>query len=76
MAGDMSLPELQRLVESHDRRFNDYVRKSEHDIVVRNIEGDLADIKDSQRWMQRLLVGNFLTLVVALILFLVERSGG
>lgn len=74
MAGDMTLAELQRLVESHDRRFNDYVRKAEHELVVRNIEGDVADIKDSQKWMVRLLAANFLVVIIALVLFLVERT--
>lgn len=70
----MTTAEMQRMLESHERRFNDYVRKSEHDIVVRNIEGDVADIKESQKWMIRLLAANFLVVVIALILFLVERS--
>ena len=70
----MSVREMQRMLESHERRFNDYVRKAEHDIIMRNVETDVADIKDSQKWMQRLLVGNFVTLLVALILFLLERS--
>lgn len=70
------MPELSRAVDSLERRFSDYVRKDVYDGDVRGIREDVAEIKDSQKWMQRLLVGNFVTLVVALILFLLERSAG
>lgn len=73
---ERTLPELSRAVDSLERRFSDYVRKDVYDGDVRGIREDVAEIKDSQKWMQRLLVGNFVTLVVALILFLLERSTG
>lgn len=59
-----------------DRRFNDVVYKAVYDLAIGNIQEDTREIKDSQKWMQRLLVGNFVTLIVALILFLLERSAG
>lgn len=75
-----TLEELSRSVDTLERRLSaaedKFVTQKIHDLTVGEMKEDIRDIKDSQKWMQRLLVGNFVTLVVALILFLLERSAG
>lgn len=44
------------------------------DLELRHQAADLAEIKESAKWMMRLIVGQFLTLVVGLIVFMLGRA--
>lgn len=70
---DVTLPELARRVESIERRQVDYIR---NDVYVRDfneVRNDIAEIKDSQKWAMRLIAGQFVALVVALLIWVVQQ---
>ena len=37
------------------------------------VRNDIADIKDSNKWMMRLIAGQFVALIVALLFFLLQQ---
>ena len=70
---DVTLPELTRRVGDLDRRFNDYVQKAIYEANVTHIREDISEIKDSQKWAMRLIAGQFVALVIGLLIWLVQR---
>lgn len=70
---DVTLPELARRVESIERRQVDFIR---NDVYVRDfneVRNDISEIKDSQKWAMRLIAGQFVALVVALLIWVVQQ---
>lgn len=68
---DMSQGEVARRLESLERRELNFVSKDAYERDVAHLQGDIREIKDSQKWTSRLLIGQFLTLIVALLVFLI-----
>lgn len=73
----MTLAELARHVETLERRqatFEDrMVLQAVYTRDMNEIRNDLAEIKDSQRWAMRLIAAEFVALVVALLVFAIQR---
>ena len=73
----MTLAEVIRRVESVERRQSSaderYVLQAVYIRDMNEIRNDLAEIKGSQTWAMRLIAAQFVALVVALLLFVVER---
>ena len=70
---EVSLSELERRVNDMGRRFADYARKDIYERDMNEIRHDIAEIKDSQRWAMRLIAGQFVALVLALLIYVVQR---
>lgn len=64
---DVTLPELTRRVESHERRFNDYVQTALYDRDIREMRSDIAEIKDTVKWGVRLIGALFIGVIVDII---------
>lgn len=72
----MTVPEIQRLAESNERRFADTVRREVYDRDMHEIRRDIAEIKDSNKWAMRLIAAQFVTLVVGLLIWVVSTWPG
>lgn len=72
------LDRLEKRQETHegkiDRRFNDVVSKAVYEANITELRQDIGEIKDSQRWAMRLIVAQFVALVVGMILFLLANT--
>lgn len=66
---EMTLPEVQRLAESNQRRFSDTVYKEVYTRDMAELRKDIGEIKESNRWAMRLIAAQFVTLVVALLAY-------
>lgn len=66
--------ELVRRIETLERREVNFVLKELHERDVRTMKDDIAEIKSSQQWATRLIVGQFILLLVALIMLAI--TGG
>lgn len=64
----MTLSELQRMVERQERRFADFVRTDYYIRDMNEIRGDIHEIKESQKWAQRLTITVLIGLVVQIVL--------
>lgn len=73
---DMSLAEVTRWVDRHDRKHDDVVSKEVHDQIIKTLSEDITEIKESQRWAMRLIVTLFLTNLVGLLYFLATQAPG
>lgn len=69
----MTLPEIARRVESNERRFADHVRVEVYDRDMKELREDISEIKSDMKWATRFIAGQFVTLVVALILWALDR---
>lgn len=67
------MPEVVRRLESVERRFNDYTRKEVYERDMGEIRTDISEIKESQKWAMRLIAGQFVALIVALLVFVIQR---
>ena len=75
----MTPDEVQRMVLTHDRILNDdrngrFVRRDTYDIHLRNMEKDISEINDSIRWALRLVVTQFLGLIVTIVVVIVNAQ--
>lgn len=70
----MTLPELARRVESHDRRFNDYVQTALYDRDIREIRDDLTEIKGTVKWGVRGIGGVFIAVIIDIIVRVVTSG--
>lgn len=81
---DVTLPELARQQksdrddfkayrDSNDRRFSDYIQKEVYTRDFKEVRDDIAEIKDSQKWAMRLIAAQFVALVVALLIWVVQQ---
>lgn len=71
------MPELSRRVDQLERRLGSQVSRDLYDrdrVEIRDdlneIRAAIKDLRDSSTWAVRLVVGQFLALVVGLLLFL------
>ena len=55
-------------------RFDERVSKEVYQRDLKEIHADIGEIKDAQRWANRLIIAQFLALMVGLILFLVTQA--
>jgi hypothetical protein len=74
---EVSIAELQRRVEGLERRSSDQVSRELYERDRQSIKDDIGDIraalkelKDSGTWAIRLVIGQFLALIVGLLMFL------
>lgn len=65
---EVTIPEMVRRLESVERRQSGYVSKEVYDRDHREMRQDVGEIKDSQKWAMRLLVGQFVALIVGLLI--------
>lgn len=63
----LSPGEIERKVEHIERRQIDFVLKELYERDLREISGDIREIKESQKWMSRLVIAQFVTLIVSLV---------
>lgn len=63
------MAELVRAFGEIKRRQSDFVSREVYNLEVKGMRDDVAEIKESQKWAMRLLVGQFVALVVGLLLF-------
>lgn len=70
---DVTIPELVRRVESVERRQADFVLSAVYTRDVNEIRNDIGEIKDAQKWAMRLIAGQFVALVLALLIYVVQR---
>jgi hypothetical protein len=73
MPEEFTIAEIERRVTDLGRRFSDYTRKDVYERDIREIQHDISEIKDSQRWAMRLIAGQFVALVLALLIYVVQR---
>jgi hypothetical protein len=71
---EMTLPELTREVGRLDRRFSDTVSKAVYEANVGTIKDDIAEIRDSQKWAMRLIAGQFVALIIALLFYALQQA--
>lgn len=73
MNDDVTLPELARRVDGVERRQSEFVRREVYEKDVKNLHEDITEIKDGQKWATRLIVGQFLALVIALLIWVIQQ---
>jgi hypothetical protein len=61
-------------MESLERRHLDKVSKDIYERDIREIHGDIREIKESQKWSSRLIIAQFVTLIVALVVLALTRG--
>lgn len=64
------MPELARRITIIENRL---VSKDVYERDIREIREDTSEIKDTLKWAMRLLVGQFLALVIALLFFFLNQ---
>lgn len=68
------------MVLSHDRILNSdnsrFIRRDLYDSKQAHMAEDIAEIKDTLKWGMRLVIAEFLGLVVILVVMLVAAAGG
>jgi hypothetical protein len=74
---DITLPELARRVDTLERRQHnlttEFVLQAVYTRDINEIRNDIGEIKDSQKWAMRLIAGQFVVLIVSLLIFLINR---
>jgi hypothetical protein len=68
----MTQAEVTRWVEHHDRAHTELVTRREYELTMRNMADDIAETKETLRWMQRLLVTQLVAFAAGIILYLVN----
>lgn len=69
---EMTLRELQRMVESHDRRFADYIRADLYARDLKGINNDIAEIRTGQDRVETKLARLQNTMISALVALIVN----
>jgi hypothetical protein len=77
---DLTSAEIYRRFEDHDRRLDLKVNRELYDRDRANLSDDVKDIREridqlvaANTWAMRLIAGQFVALIVGLIMFLVGR---
>jgi hypothetical protein len=73
---EMTAAEIARAFAQNHREHDKFVGKELHDQVIHSLREDITEIKDSVKWMMRLIVTQFFGLVVAVIIFVATRGIG
>lgn len=73
---DMTAGEIARAFQDNKDAHRGFVSKDIHETVIAELRADISEIKESQKWAMRLLVSNFLGLVVAVVIFVATRGIG
>lgn len=73
MVDDVTIPEIVRRVEGLDRRFSDFTRKELYERDIAEIKTRLEKIENAQTAQTRWQAGQFVTLVVALLMFILNQ---
>jgi len=71
---DMTIAEMTRTLGDIRRRQDDFVSKELHNNVINNIQEDLREIKDGQTWMMRLLVGELVGFLIAVLYYIISTT--
>lgn len=72
MNEDVTQAELARRFDSLERRQRDFVSKELYERDMSELKTDIAEIRESQKWSARLIIAQFVTLVVALVIIAVN----
>jgi len=70
----MTLGELSRAYTDIKKRQDDFVSKEVYNNEIQRTRQDIKDIKASQTWAMRLLVGQFIALLIALLLYVLQQA--
>jgi hypothetical protein len=70
---EVTLAEVNRRVDGHERRFNDYVRADVYERDMKELREDIAEIKGDLKWATRFIAGQFVTLIIGLLWLVVDR---
>lgn len=70
----MTLGELARAYGDIKKRQDDFVSKEVYNNEIQRTRQDIKDIKASQTWAMRLLVGQFIALLIALLLYVLQQA--
>lgn len=74
---DVTLAEIVRRVDGVERRVaeseNRFVLQAVYTRDMTEIRHDIAEIKDSQKWAMRLIAGQFVALIVGLLIWVVQQ---
>lgn len=65
---DVTQAELVRRLDALERRQSSFVLRELYDRDVIDMKGDINEIKSSQQWATRLIVAQFVMLLVALVM--------
>lgn len=64
----MSLAEITRWIDRHDANHRSMVSKEVYERDMSELRSDISEIKESQRWAQRLTITILIGLIVQIIL--------
>lgn len=64
----MSIAEVERWMNRHDQAHRSLVDEKVYDRDMTEIRSDIGEIKDSQKWAQRLTITILIGLIVQIIL--------
>jgi hypothetical protein len=70
---DMSPAEIERRLIDHGRLIDRRVNIDVYDRDRKQDREDIGEIKDALRWANRLILGQFAALIVAVLVFLLGR---
>ena len=65
--------ELAREVARQERRLSDFVRAEVYERDVHELRDDIREIKEAQKWAMRLIAGQFVVLVLALLFYAIQN---
>ena len=74
MNGELSLAEITRWLQKHDATHERYVPRELFDLIVGQMRADVEEIKESNRWMLRLVVSNLVGFLVYILVNLVRNA--
>jgi len=70
MVADMTPAEVDRAIHQALRgERSHYVSKDVYDVKIAALGEDLKEVKDSQKWLMRLMVAQFFMLIVTLVVY-------
>lgn len=69
---DVTQGELVRRLDTIERRQYDFVSKDVYERDINEIRGDTREIKESQKWAARLIIAQFVTLIIALVIIAIQ----
>lgn len=68
------MAEVERRLNEWDRRMSGHVSRELYERDRQEIKEDIAEIRGSITWALRLVVAQFLALVITLVMFVVGRA--
>lgn len=71
---EMTNAELTRAYERLDRQRDTFVSKEVYTRDMKEFRSDVAEIRDFQKWLMRLMVANLFGLVISVLIFVVTRG--